>query len=172
MAFQFFVISTRPSGSEAEELNQFLRGHRVLTIDRRWVEQGWESFWNICVEYLEVSAGSPLGSRDRGPGAKPQIDYREVLSLEDFAVFARVRSVRGELAKLEAVPAYTIFTNAQLAEMATSRPATKAELGKIAGVGESRVAKYGERFLAIVAESRGKADEASGRVDGSDPGPR
>ena len=76
MAFEFFVIPARTSGSEAEDLNRFLRGHRVLTVDRRWVEQGWESFWGVCVEYLDVSPRSPVGLRDRGTGAKPPIDYR------------------------------------------------------------------------------------------------
>ena len=31
----------------------FLRSHRVLAVDRRWVEQGSESFWSFCVDYLE-----------------------------------------------------------------------------------------------------------------------
>ena len=157
MAYQFFVVPVRSSESDVEELNRFLRGHRVLTIDRRWVEQGWESFWSLCVEYLETSpGGAPF--KMGGSGSKPPIDYQQVLSPEDFAVFAKLRTLRASLAKDAAVPTYTIFNNVQLAEIAKSRPATKAELGKIDGVGTSRVEKYGERFLAIVAEAGAPAE--------------
>ena len=44
------------------ELNGFLRSHRVLSVDRRWVDQGTESFWSFCVDYLETGGGSaPAG---------------------------------------------------------------------------------------------------------------
>ena len=80
------------------------------------------------------------------------VDYKEVLSPEDFVIFARLRETRKELAKTEQVPAYAIFTNEQLAEMARVRPVSKNGLAKIVGVGESRIQKYGTRFLKILKE--------------------
>ena len=65
-----------------------------------------------------------------------KVDYREVLSPEDFAVFARLRQVRKEIAQDDAVPVYTVFTNEQLAQMVQGRATTKAALEKIAGVGD------------------------------------
>jgi hypothetical protein len=45
MAFRIFQIPARsPAGAE-EELNRFMRSHRVLAVDRRWVDQGENSFW-------------------------------------------------------------------------------------------------------------------------------
>ena len=49
------------------------------------------------------------------------------------------------IAKDEAVPVYMVFTNEQLAQMVRRRP-SKADLDKIAGVGEARIQKYGDAF--------------------------
>ena len=45
------------------------------------------------------------------------------------------------------VEAYVVFTNEQLAAMVTRKVTTLGEMGGIEGVGEGRLAKYGERFL-------------------------
>lgn len=59
----------------------------------------------------------------------------------------RLRDLRQIIAKEESVPVYTIFTNEQLAAMVTSNAHSLNELGKIDGIGEARLAKYGSRFL-------------------------
>ncbi|XZE55927.1 hypothetical protein SH139x_001976 [Planctomycetaceae bacterium SH139] len=43
MPFTFFTIPVRDDGSAAAELNSFLRSHRVLTVDRKWVDRSMES---------------------------------------------------------------------------------------------------------------------------------
>jgi superfamily II DNA helicase RecQ len=83
------------------------------------------------------------------------VDYRVVLSPADFAVFARLRQARKELAQGEAVPVYTVFTNEQLAQMVQTRATTKAALETIAGVGDARIEKYGLRVLEILRQSWG-----------------
>jgi hypothetical protein len=45
MPFQFFTVPVRDDGNAADELNSFLHSHRILAIDRRWVDQGNDSFW-------------------------------------------------------------------------------------------------------------------------------
>ena len=51
MPFKFFAVPARDDGTAAEELNSFLQSHRILAVDRRWVDQGVDSFWAICVDY-------------------------------------------------------------------------------------------------------------------------
>ena len=88
--YRFFVIPVRTSAGAEEELNRFLRSHRVLSVDRRWVDQGSESFWSFCVDYLETGqAGSAL---NRGPGDRGKVDYREVLKPDEFALFVKLRA--------------------------------------------------------------------------------
>jgi superfamily II DNA helicase RecQ len=139
MSLKFFAIPVRDSSSGETEWNAFLSSQRVLAVDRHFVEQGENSFWAICVDYLSPPSGGP------GPGGnrKGRIDYREVLPPQEFAVFARLRELRKQLAQAEAVSVYTIFTNDQLAEMVRRRVNRKADLEAITGVGDARVSTYG-----------------------------
>jgi ATP-dependent DNA helicase RecQ len=87
-------------------------------------------------------------TRTRTRSAKgPQVE----LPAEAAAVFERLRSWRGATAKEQGVPAYVIFHDATLREIATRTPATLAELGTISGIGEGKLAKYGEGVLATLA---------------------
>jgi superfamily II DNA helicase RecQ len=128
----------------------------VLSIDRRWVEQGATSFWTFCVDYLDGEAIGSAGDR----GVRGKVDYKEVLSPDEFTVFAKLRGARKEIAQAEAVPVYTIFTNEQLAQMVKARAATKGDLEKIAGLEDGRIEKYGAR---MPPSSAGSKREGSGR---------
>jgi ATP-dependent DNA helicase RecQ len=68
-------------------------------------------------------------------------------------VFERLRAWRGAAAKEQGVPAYVIFHDATLREIASRAPANLAELGSVNGVGENKLAKYGEQVLATLAEA-------------------
>ena len=153
MAYRFFTIPIRSAEAAQAELNGFLRGHRVLSVERRWVDQGESSFWAFCVDYLESSGAPAPPSKDRDGPPRNKVDYRERLSPVDFAVFARLRDLRKEIAQTEAVPVYTVFTNEQLAQMVQTRATTKAALETIAGVGDARIEKYGPRVLELLRQS-------------------
>lgn len=134
-----FYDPVRESGAAEAEPNAFLAGQRVLAAERRFVDLGADSFWAVCVEYLRAgAAGSAGGEGGAGAGRKGRIDYREVLPPAEFAVFARLRDLRKELAQAEGVPVYTIFTNEQLAEMVRRRAATAADLEGIGKTGCAR----------------------------------
>ncbi|AUI60471.1 DNA helicase RecQ [Amycolatopsis sp. BJA-103] len=73
---------------------------------------------------------------------------------EAAPVFELLRSWRAAAAKEQGVPAYVIFHDATLRQIATKRPATLQELGTVSGVGENKLAKYGEQILeTLSAES-------------------
>lgn len=67
-------------------------------------------------------------------------------------VFLALRAWRAETAREQGVPAYVVFHDATLREIATRLPATTEELGGIGGVGEAKLAKYAEGVLATLAE--------------------
>ncbi|MFY9669273.1 MAG: DNA helicase RecQ [Trebonia sp.] len=73
------------------------------------------------------------------------------LSAADAAVFEQLRAWRGATAREQSLPAYTVFQNATLRAIAIARPATLAELAEINGVGEAKLAKYGEAVLDLLA---------------------
>ncbi|MFO7563887.1 MAG: HRDC domain-containing protein [Enhygromyxa sp.] len=145
MRLKCFAIPALTSDEVAEEVSRFIASHRILTIDRQFVADGSASYWAICVTYQQAS--EPSQSKHS------KVDYREVLSAEDFAVYARLRVLRKELAQRDAVPAYAIFTNEQLAVMARERIDSLAQLGSIPGVGASKVQKYGEAFLTSLRQA-------------------
>jgi ATP-dependent DNA helicase RecQ len=76
------------------------------------------------------------------------------LAPEAQPVFEALRSWRGATAKEQGVPAYVVFHDATLREIATRRPTDLTELGTVSGVGENKLAKYGEGILTVLAEHR------------------
>ncbi|MGQ0846359.1 MAG: DNA helicase RecQ [Sporichthyaceae bacterium] len=70
-------------------------------------------------------------------------------------LFERLRAWRAATAKDQGVPAYVIFHDATLRAIATLAPGTLDALGTVGGVGENKLAKYGEGVLAVVAEESG-----------------
>jgi ATP-dependent DNA helicase RecQ len=64
------------------------------------------------------------------------------------ALFARLKVLRKRLADEKGLPAYIVFSDAVLLEMAARRPSTEDELLQISGVGPKKLARYGAIFLA------------------------
>ena len=68
----------------------------------------------------------------------------------DETLFESLRGLRKRLAEQQGVPAYVVFSDATLTEMAAHRPATQAELLEITGVGSTKLERYGEEFLNLI----------------------
>ena len=69
---------------------------------------------------------------------------------ESLDLFERLRAWRASEAKEQGVPAYVIFHDATLRDIAVARPASIGQLGVIGGVGENKLAKYGDGILAVL----------------------
>ena len=89
-----------------------------------------------------------------GAGAGQARPEAAELSPEDAAMFEKLRAWRGATAKEQGVPAYVVFHDATLRQIAAARPATLAELAEINGVGEAKLAKYGEGVLEVLEVTR------------------
>jgi ATP-dependent DNA helicase RecQ len=83
--------------------------------------------------------------------AKPKRTEAAELDGEAATVFERLRAWRAAAAKEQGVPAYVVFHDATLRQIATENPSTTDELGTVSGVGETKLAKYGEQVLATLA---------------------
>ncbi|HYN96074.1 MAG TPA: DNA helicase RecQ [Pilimelia sp.] len=73
------------------------------------------------------------------------------LTAEATPLFERLRAWRAAVAKEQGVPAYVVFHDATLRQIATVRPATLAELATVSGVGEAKLAKFGQQVLDTLA---------------------
>ena len=161
MAFKFFTVPIHSTDAVEAELNAFLGSHQVLNVDRWFVEQGSGSFWSLCVDYLNNVAAA--GLPPRASNMRGKVDYKEVLSPTEFVAFSRLRDLRKHIAQTDAVPVYTVFTNEQLAQMVQQKAATKADLERIAGVGDARVQKYGDRTLEVLVAEWGSNNAPNGQ---------
>jgi ATP-dependent DNA helicase RecQ len=65
----------------------------------------------------------------------------------DTGLFETLRNLRREIANQRNVPAYVLFSDATLRDMARLRPGTSTALLSVRGVGERKLADLGERFL-------------------------
>ena len=156
LQYKFFSIPVICAAEIEEELNTFLRTIQTITIHRELISQENRFYWAIAVEYM---TGTRKDVR-KSELTKKKIDYKEVLSPEDFSIFAKLRDWRKETAAREAVQLYTVFMNDQLAAMVKKRVTTKAGLRELDGVGEARMQKYGDGVLAILKEAfRGVAQK-------------
>jgi superfamily II DNA helicase RecQ len=160
MQLKFFTIPLHAAEPAAGDLNTFLAATRILAIDRQFVADGANSAWAVCVTFDQGLAAPAAGRAASAAARRGKVDFKDILSDPEFAVFARLRARRKELADAEGVPAYALFTNEQLAEMVQRRVLSATELRAIAGVGESRVDKYGGDFLRILAEAALPAEAA------------
>lgn len=146
MQIKIFDISSRGGDENLEQMNKFVRGHKVLDIDRQfYVSSDNVGHWSVFVTYL-----SQAGTEVSGQNTRPKVDYKEVLSQEEFERFAKLRSIRKILADSDAVPAYAVFTDAELAQISKLPEINGSTLMTLKGVGEKRIEKYGillsERF--------------------------
>lgn len=69
----------------------------------------------------------------------------------DEGLLAALREKRTQLAREARVPAYIIFSNATLSDMAAKRPATMEDLLRVTGVGAVKAERYGAEFLGVIA---------------------
>jgi ATP-dependent DNA helicase RecQ len=68
----------------------------------------------------------------------------------DLELFEALRAWRGEIARARSVPAYVVFSDATLLELALARPLTREAMLEVKGVGPKKLAEYGEALLAIL----------------------
>lgn len=83
------------------------------------------------------------------PGVAARV-VRKSMPEYDPVLFERLRALRASLASERDLPAFVIFHDRTLIEMATYFPHTPDELGKIYGVGQRKVFEYGPHFLPVI----------------------
>ena len=107
---------------------------------------------------LRVPAEAPTGGRNRrqrgaakpagGAGKPPPLPLDE----EGLLRFAALKAWRGEVAREHNLPAYVVFHDATLAEMAREAPDSLAALASISGVGAKKLEAYGQEILRVLRD--------------------
>ena len=127
----------------------------VTPAGRDWLLRTREPFMltvpkRLPREAAEKDAGRVFGARKKGALGASDADPELVEAL---------RSLRTRIAAEEGVPAYIVFSNATLVDMAAKRPQTLEEFLDVSGVGRVKAERYGVRFLEVLrAMSTNTAD--------------
>ena len=145
MQIKVFDIISLSDDNEIEIVNKFIRGHKVIDIDKQfYISTDNIAHWSLFITYLPAQNNpNPLSDK------KGKIDYKEILSEEDFNKFTKLRAIRKQLAENEAIPAYAVFSDAELALISQLPNIELSLIKKISGIGEKRIEKY----ASLICES-------------------
>ncbi|MBW9273150.1 MAG: DNA helicase RecQ [Candidatus Thiodiazotropha sp. (ex. Lucinisca nassula)] len=161
-------------GKESDRISQFGH-HRVSTfgIGKDLIATEWRTIYRQLIARglltvdLEGYGGLRLTQasrpvlrgetrlmlrKARKMGAKQQRKQPRIADISDGnqAIWQALRNLRLELAQTQGVPAYVIFHDATLIEMAVKRPRDKQQLALISGVGDHKLERYGDAFLSLL----------------------
>jgi superfamily II DNA helicase RecQ len=147
MQIRIFTIPIMGGEQLVEEMNVFLRSKKVLQLKEHLVNHDTEGVhWCYSVRYVDdVSAAER---------EKVKVDYREILNEAAFKRFSSLREIRKKVAQDDAVPAYAVFTDGELAELAKMESITLESIKTLKGVGEKKIEKYGHHFITKPSDEK------------------
>ena len=104
MQIKLFTIPIGDSGALLQEMNAFLKAHKILEIQQKLISNDNGANWCFCVRYIEQTFNPASGS-------KAKIDYRQVLDEPTFRKFSHLREIRKQVAAKEGLPflGYLLF---------------------------------------------------------------
>ncbi|MEY4697123.1 MAG: helicase RecQ [Pseudomonadota bacterium] len=88
--------------------------------------------------------------KDTVDAARPAVAVKALVSDEDAPLLSALKAKRRALAEAQGVPAYVVFPDRTLIEMAEKRPVTMDQMAGITGVGAKKLESYGAEFLAVI----------------------
>ncbi|MCQ2591282.1 MAG: HRDC domain-containing protein [Treponema sp.] len=145
--FATFFLSPFSEPSATAELNNFLKSHRIINVEKRLIDGERGTGWVFLVEYSDNE-----GTRSSYTMSS-KVDWRDVLNPSQFAVYDLLRKKRKEIGDRTKMPLYGILSNEQLALMAQNPPRTKEDFLKIKGVNETKYKQWGETFIKTIEQA-------------------
>ena len=147
MQVKIINVPLTDDGSMQAELNRVLASHRILEVEQRFFQNEKGGCWSFCVRYIQSMMPSEFTS------SKEKVDYKKVLSEQEFTVFSALREIRKQLAAQDAVPAYAVFTDEELASIARLPVLEAGKLTSIKGIGDKKAEKYGKQLVEMYRQS-------------------
>lgn len=153
MQIKIFNIPVTDTGEFYSEMNHFLGANKVLEIEQHFYQTDRGAYWSFCVRYLVSNIAA-----FQNQNTKNKKDYKELLSEAEFSIFSKLRECRKILAANDAVPAYAVFTDEELAEIARLPVIDVGKLISVKGIGDKKVEKYGSQLIELY-KSKKENDE-------------
>jgi ATP-dependent DNA helicase RecQ len=115
-------------------------GYAVLSLN--------EASWQVLRGERAVQVGESVKPARGRKASQP------VATGGDDALFEALRILRKRLADEAGMPPYIIFNDASLRDMAQRQPTSLEEFATIAGVGQAKLARYGQQFIELIRTTR------------------
>ncbi|TCL01383.1 ATP-dependent DNA helicase RecQ [Shimia isoporae] len=159
-------------GNETDRIRE--RGHDTLPtfgVGREFSKRQWQAVFRQMMGHdlvrpnperhgaltmtdnaLPVLKGEQSVSlrRDTIKSAERRPSVKTLVNEENAPLMSALKAKRRALAEMAKVPAYIIFNDKTLAEMAETRPANLDEMARVGGVGAKKLATYGDAFLEVI----------------------
>ena len=154
--FEHHQVSTYGIGKE-------FSAHQWSSIIRQLIHLGFlfQDLQHYSVLKLTERAGAILKGQQTLQLAMPKNDAprnsksakkdrASALSQADQALFEDLRALRRQIAEEQNVPAYVVFGDISLLDMAQKRPQTEDDFLEVSGVGQAKLERYGDAFLTLI----------------------
>ena len=119
----------------------------------RWsvTDEGWRVLKGTQRIELRKDLGAAKTKKGRGTGTTAAATVGDA----DADLLTALKALRSKLAQAQRVPAYVVFSDRSLVDMATHRPATLQAMREVHGVGETKLERYGAPFLEVIRAKAG-----------------
>jgi ATP-dependent DNA helicase RecQ len=98
-----------------------------------------------------IELRKPTVATAKAPRTRAKVDVPSALQSEaDGVLLMALKSLRTKLAVAQSVPAYVVFSDRTLLELATHRPSSLRAMREIHGIGDAKLERYGPAFLELV----------------------
>lgn len=135
MQLKFYTVPATGSYLIEDEINKFLRSHRILKVDRTFCPESG-GYWTLCVEYMDIESLAEVPAFKKG-----QTDATEGLSDEERKRYDRYKEIRLVVSRENGIKAYNVFSNHELA-LLSKLPVIDASITEIKGVTPSRLKEF------------------------------
>jgi superfamily II DNA helicase RecQ len=155
--FKAFIIKYIPTngGFDDTPLTQFLTQNAVEVVEyqSRFCKIEGLPAWSVLLVYRRVEE-SPVTSGKHEERAQKARAKEQQIALPEagMPLYNALKHWRAERAKRENTPPYVYFLNQQLAALVRAHPRTLQELKKVAGIGSTKIEKYGREVLDIIVQ--------------------
>ena len=122
----------------------------LMEHGRWWVtDEGWRVLKGQAT--IELRKDMATGASTKGSRRDRKVAAASVVVSEaDAALLEALKALRTRLAQVQKVPAYVVFSDRTLVELATHRPDSPRAMREIHGVGDTKLERYGAAFLEVV----------------------
>ena len=143
-----FGVGKEFSKSQWQAIFRQMMGHDLIRPDSS--RHGALRMTDAALPLLRGAASLTLRA-DTVKSAPPARRVKALVSEDDAPLLSALRAKRRVLAEAANVPAYIIFNDKTLIEMAETRPASLDDMARISGIGTKKLDRFGQDFLQVIA---------------------